>query len=302
MMLVSIGKSKTKNFLKFSLVILLVLTLCYVLLVLALGFIIDSEMPKPERVVETEGVAFSKFPKGVIRYSEQGLGSKAVLFLHGYNGSLEAWSKVWSHLKNCGHAIRVDIPGFGESIWQSSDYDLSAQSRRVREFLDRHGIEHLTLVGVSMGGSLSAKFAADYPDMVDELILISPSGYPGSLRMSGKLAHILEPGTANRIAFSLAKGKLFKLFFPKSTALQALGVTASYGQRWADELGRIRAHTLLVWSPGDTAVPYEYVTRIASQLHDYDIITLEDKVKHNVPENASEEIATIACSANLQVN
>ena len=47
----------------------------------------------------------------------------------------------------------------------------------IKEFADKKGIENLVLVGHSMGGQIALTAALQYPDLVDKLVLIAPTGF-----------------------------------------------------------------------------------------------------------------------------
>lgn len=281
---------------KFLLSILGALAFVYILLVLALGIIVNRELPRNSLSSDSTNIVFSHFSDGSIRYSEKGEGDKAILFLHGFNGSLEGWGGVFEEMKDCGRLIRIDIPGYGGSVWKTNSYDLEIQSKRVYEFLVRSGVKKVTLVGASMGASLSARVAADYPDLVYGVVLAAPSGYPDSLKKSKKLAYILEPGFMNKFATGVARSFLFKTLYPNSSAVQALTVTASYGKSWLMRLEKIEAPVVIVWSPGDATVPYKYAGLIAEHLKHHKIITLPQEVGHSVSKRAIHQLAKIACT------
>jgi uroporphyrinogen decarboxylase len=92
-----------------------------------------------------------------------------------------------------------------------------------------------------MGGSLAAFIAAQYPERVERLALLAPSGYTGALRYPGLYGLILRPGKLNAWATAIARSGIYRTLFPRSRALQALSVTASYGPGWVEALARMIA-------------------------------------------------------------
>ena len=200
---------------------------------------------------------FASFDAGASASSRPAArGAGTTVFIHGFNGQLGAWNGAWSHMDACGQRLRLDVPGFGGSDWNTVDYGLPAQARRVVALLDQRGLARVTLVGTSMGGSLAAWIAAHYPERVERLALLAPSGYTGALRYPGLYGLILRPGKLNAWATAIARSRIYRTMFPRSRALQALSVTASYGPGWVEALARIRAPTLIVWSRGDEGVSY----------------------------------------------
>lgn len=267
-------------------------------LVPALAFI----SPRAPSLVAGHGAAKTlEVNDGKFRYQSVGTGNEAVLFLHGFNNQLSAWDETWRLLDgNCGRRIRLDIPGYGGSTWLADSYSLPAQAERVIAFMNVMGLARVTLVGVSMGGSLSAWLAAHYPERVKGLVLLAPSGFPGSLRYGGLFGKLLEPGWPNRIATWVAESSLYRRLFPRSTALQALTVTASYGGPWEKALKRIKMHTWVLWSRGDFGVSFSHAEDVAKSIPESTLLRLSPEVGHDIPANRPELIAKIACLAHQE--
>lgn len=150
-----------------------------------------------------------------------------------------------------------------------------------------------------MGGSLSAWIAAHYAERVVGLVLLAPSGYPGSLRGRGLFAQLYGAGFWNRAATQIASSALFRRLYPESTALQALTVTSSYGESWARALHEIRAQTWLLWSRGDATVPFAYAQSVASSIRDSTLMKLPIEVGHDIPANRARLVGEVACQLHL---
>lgn len=105
----------------------------------------------------------------------------SVVFFHGAPGSSSAFKKFLIHpeLTSRFHLISVDRPGYGYSDYGKSVTSLDKESEMFGELLIHlTGGQPLILVGHSLGGAVVAKLAIDYPEMVDGIILISPSVDP----------------------------------------------------------------------------------------------------------------------------
>ncbi|MEC9341098.1 MAG: alpha/beta fold hydrolase [Pseudomonadota bacterium] len=119
-----------------------------------------------------------------LRYHEAGSG-EAVIMLHGGGPGAGGWSNFARNIGPfCEHyrTILPDCPGFGKSdtIVSSEPRDL-INARAVRDLMDTLGIEKAHLVGNSMGGASSIRFALEYPERLDRLILMGAGGGGQSL-------------------------------------------------------------------------------------------------------------------------
>jgi pimeloyl-ACP methyl ester carboxylesterase len=235
---------------------------------------------------------------GPVRYVEEGeaSGDPPLLLLHGYQGTLSQWDDTWAMLQSCPvRRFRIDIPGFGLSVWDSREFSLETQADRLVEFLGRLGISRVTLAGTSMGGSLAATMAARHPTRVKRLALFAPSGYPDALTHDGLFGMLLKPGPLNRIATWITDTWLFRQAFPNTIAAETLTTTASYGSRWAESLHQIRAPTLIVWSTGDRTSQYWAAGKVHEAIAGSVLLTLDDATGHSVPNSRPELTATLLC-------
>jgi pimeloyl-ACP methyl ester carboxylesterase len=262
------------------------------LVAVVLTIIVGESLPGAPATPAVPGTETARFPGGTIRYQEAGEGKQAILLLHGFNGHLGQWDGVWRDLEDCAcRRIRMDLPGFGGSAWSTNAFGVPEQADRVLALLDRLGVDTVTLVGTSMGGSVAAAIAAEHGDRVQGLVLVGPSGYPGSLVQSGLFGRLARPGFPNRAATLIAKSPLFGVLYPNSRALQALTVTATYGRRWSELLSRIRAPTLIIWARGDQTTPYAFAAPVERAIAGSELISLDASTGHLVPGERPELVA-----------
>jgi pimeloyl-ACP methyl ester carboxylesterase len=268
------------------------LTALLLLPFLALGL----AMPRPADLSQLPAARTLVVADGTWRYEEAGTGDE-VLLLHGFNQDAGAWDAVWDRLGACGcRRIRVDLPGFGGSRFRGGDYGLARQAERLEAFLDALGLGRVTVVGVSMGGSLAAWFAAGHPERVARLVLLSPSGHEGALTHGGLFGHLVRPGHLNAAATSLARTRLFGALFPRSVALQALTVSAGYGPAWAGALGRIAAPTDVAWAKADPVASPASAQSIAEAIPRARLVWFDESAGHSLPQSRPQQVADLLCA------
>lgn len=257
--------------------------------------------PKGPTLVPVEGAALQRLGDGSVRYHEVGQGDAPLLLLHGFNNQLATWNAVLPYVRDCGRVVRIDIPGYGGSNWPAESYSVASQAARIIEFMDARGLDQVTLVGGSMGASLAAMIAARYPERVKALLILAPSGYPGSLRFGGRFAPLYRPGPMNTLVTRLASSGIFRWAFPNSKALHAFTVTASYDSTWAEVIRDIQAPTLILWSRGDPAIPYSYAAVVAGLIPGSVLVPLAPELGHSLLVARAELIGRMACALNAGV-
>jgi len=119
-----------------------------------------------------------------IRYVEAGDSPDAtILFIHGAPSSLSYWRNYMtdSTLLTRATMYAADRPGYGYSGLADAMPDLAEQAAVQKPILDSlHKAHHpVIVVGVSYGGPIACRFAMDYPDLVDGLVLVAPPIGPG---------------------------------------------------------------------------------------------------------------------------
>ena len=115
-----------------------------------------------------------------MHYLEEGNGPP-VVWVHGSGPGVNAYSNFAPNYKVIAAAgyrsVMPDMIGFG---WSSKptgiDYTLELFVQSLREFLDQLEIRRCILIGNSLGGAISMKFAIDHPERVEKLVLMGPGG------------------------------------------------------------------------------------------------------------------------------
>ncbi|MBA6154493.1 alpha/beta fold hydrolase [Gelidibacter maritimus] len=111
-----------------------------------------------------------------ISYIKEGDAPKTLLFVHGLSSNADAWSKNIAVLKADYTCIALDLPGYGKSSIPDADYTPSYFAEILLQFTEKLELDNIILIGHSMGGQASVKFANAHPEIIDKLILVAPAG------------------------------------------------------------------------------------------------------------------------------
>ena len=137
----------------------------------AKGYFEDGKMPE----TATEEVLGWK----VRRVETGNRDGPLVLFVHGSPGSWENFARFLDddELAAKAHLVAIDRPGYGGSGRGKPERSLEVQAGVFRPVLERARAEgrRTILVGHSYGGPVIARAAVDFPELIDALILVSPS-------------------------------------------------------------------------------------------------------------------------------
>jgi pimeloyl-ACP methyl ester carboxylesterase len=102
---------------------------------------------------------------------------KTVVLFHGMNFAGFYWGGPIDALRKEGFRVVVpDQIGFGRSSKPIIPYHFHDMARNSKLLLDHLKIEKAMIVGHSMGGMLAARFATQYPNVTERVVIYNPIG------------------------------------------------------------------------------------------------------------------------------
>lgn len=102
---------------------------------------------------------------------------RTVMLFHGMNFGGFYFSGPIEVLRKEGFRVIVpDQIGFGRSSKPIIPYNFHDMALNTRKLLQSLGVTRAAVVGHSMGGMLTARFAASYPDMTERAVIYNPIG------------------------------------------------------------------------------------------------------------------------------
>ncbi|MGE6791936.1 alpha/beta fold hydrolase [Pseudomonas guineae] len=230
-----------------------------------------------------------------IHYYEGGpSGAQTILMVHGFAANKDNWLRIARHLTQDYRVIALDLPGFGASSKPAGSYDIGTQTERLADIIDALELNQLHLIGNSMGGHISALYAARYPKRITSLALLDNAGInspqPSELRLRLKRGEanplvVKSPEDFQRLlAFIFVKPPYLPASLKGYFAEQAARNSAHYDQVFAHlvdryvplepELNKIQAPTLIIWGAEDRVLDVSSVEVMRPLLHKPSVIIM----------------------------
>lgn len=101
----------------------------------------------------------------------------ALLLIHGGRDHCRNWDWVAEALRDDYHIVAPDLRGHGDSQWvYGSGYAMIDYVYDIAQLVTQKHLEPVTIVGHSLGGSVSLEYAGVYPDKVAKVIAIEGLG------------------------------------------------------------------------------------------------------------------------------
>ena len=180
--------------------------------------------------------------------------------------------------------------GHGWTDKSNVDLEIKNYIDHVLKFMDAAGIEKASFSGESLGGWVAARFAIDHPDRIDRLVLNTAGGSQADPVVMERLK-TLSMRAATDPSWEFIKARVEWLMADKSKAYDDLVATrqAIYSQLGmadamrhnmilqemevrqrnilrADDYGRIKAPTLVIWTSDDPTADVAEGRRMASMI------------------------------------
>lgn len=228
------------------------------------------------------GGSFVRLPDGVTHYEISNPESdQVVLLVHGFSVPYFIFDPTFDFLTLSGfRTLRYDLFGRGFSDRPRVRYDIDLFVKQLLDLLDALRFTRpVNLIGLSMGGPITATFTARHPGRVRSLTLIDPAG-ARPISLTPTLRAMKLPGIAEGIfglfgSESLLKSAAKDFFDPELVGhfIEKYKVQMQYkGFKRAilssirnnmlgsflasyDQVGRLGKPVLLVWGRNDTTVP-----------------------------------------------
>jgi pimeloyl-ACP methyl ester carboxylesterase len=149
------------------------------------GAALAETLPIPSQAEWADAKKTVKLENGVtLAYVEMGESDgPPALLIHGYTDNSRSWSLVAPYFKQ-RHLYAIDLRGHGKSEAPACCYAYTDLANDASLFLKAMGVAQADIIGHSLGSMTAQLLAAQHPEQVRRLVLISSTtamgGGPGS--------------------------------------------------------------------------------------------------------------------------
>ena len=246
--------------------------------------------------------SFVQLSGGCTHYELGGPGDgQPVVLVHGFSVPYFIWDPTFTFLTESGfRVLRYDLFGRGYSDRPRVHYDIDLFCKQLKDLLDTLGFEAINLIGLSMGGLITAWFTTRYPRRVQKLVLVDPIG-ARPVTAPGLLKALTTPGFGELALGLFGRGFLLKdvhsdfydpvnvkAFVEKYMVqmkykgfIRSLLSTMRYGMlgdfsSTYHKIGELGIPTQLFWGRNDKTVPFAYSDDIRAAIPQTEFHAVED--------------------------
>jgi pimeloyl-ACP methyl ester carboxylesterase len=201
---------------------------------------------------------------GVRYYYEIHGQGEPLLLLHGGLGSIDMFGPVLPMLARTRQIIAVDLHGHGRTALGDREISLVDMGDDLAIVLKELGFGQVDVMGYSMGGGVAFRLAAQHPEMVRRLAIVSAGFsrdgfYPEMLPMQEQVgAAMAEMMKETPMYQSYAAVAPHPEHFPR--LLDRMGELMRRPYDWSGDVAKLTIPTMLVFGDSDMYRP-EHVVR-----------------------------------------
>lgn len=105
-------------------------------------------------------------------YEEYGSGKHTLIFVHGWSNDASTWDDQISYFKDKYHVIVVDLPGFGRSGSDRSNWSMRRYGEDIAEVAKELNLKNIIIIGSSMGGPIAFEAEKTLRGNVQAIVLV----------------------------------------------------------------------------------------------------------------------------------
>lgn len=241
-----------------------------------------------------------------------------IVLIHGTGASLHTFDEWTNRLIQDFRVVRMDLPGYGlTNPFLDHDYSIDHYVEFINAFLEKHKIKRCIIGGNSLGGHIAWQYALQYPQKVDQLILIDAGGLPSRSK-------------STPIAFKLAEipivKNLFKYITPKFVVRSSVENVYANPEKISDELieryfelslregnrqafidrfkkqkssssyehiSKVTQETLILWGEKDFLIPVDNAYFFEKKLPNSTLVIFENLGHVPMEEDAEQSLAPV---------
>lgn len=210
-------------------------------------------------------------------HSKANVDGDTLVLIHGFGANKDNWTRLAKEFQGEFNIYAIDLPGHGDSSKPLDiGYRFEDQVGYLNQVLNELGVEQFHMMGNSMGGAITALYAATYPAQVKTAVLFDPAGifeYESELVglvMEGNNPLIpREEGDFDRLLdFALEERPfvpwpIFDVMEEKAIANQEVNEVifgairdTGFEPDFSNAITSIRAPVLVVWGKLDRVIDY----------------------------------------------
>ncbi len=202
-----------------------------------------------------------------------------ILWAHGWGQTHQSFSNIIAPLSSHATHIALDLPGFGASDNPHEDWGTEDYAHMIAQWIKDKNLPPVIWVGHSFGCRVGVQFAAHYPELLSDMVLIAGAGLKRKRPLLKKIYFYIRIRLFKALRRFVPEGalkeKLMKKFgsqdYKTAGAMRKIFVRV-VNEDLSDKARRVTCPTTLIFGSNDIETPPEFGERYSrlikrSKLH-----------------------------------
>ncbi|MGD9639461.1 MAG: alpha/beta fold hydrolase [Alphaproteobacteria bacterium] len=222
-----------------------------------------------------------------------------ILWLHGWGHSHKNFLPMAEFFDDCAYSMLVDFPGFGESKNPPADWGSEDYMDALYQEIIKNQFYPAFIIGHSFGCRVAIRLAAKYPDVVQNLVLISAAGLKRKRSLFFKtkafviktfiktiklIDNVLKTDLKSKWSSRLGSSDYKNAGELRNTFVKVIS------ENLAEEATHIKAQTLLVFGDNDQQTPVDFGIKYHSLIENSELLVLKNQDHFSVLTTARSQV------------
>ncbi|MFC2083096.1 alpha/beta fold hydrolase [Candidatus Bipolaricaulota bacterium] len=278
-----------------------------------------SEMKALDAYWRNRALTYDWISLGGLRVREVSCGQgDALLFLHGFAGSLDDWLPIMKRLSVSYRCTAFEFPGSGLSMDLPERYSLGFLVNLVKEYVAVKGLKRLSIIGLSLGAGVGIAAAPGLATNLQSTVLVNPALlgrklnvfirictlplvgeillWPNAATVKRYLRLCKAPGNEFpedwvelRQELAMYPGARTGVLSMLRSGITLAGVKRGIRDETRRALEKIAVPTLVIYGEQDRFLPHEYAISASNVIRNARCIAFPDG-GHTLPLEATEQL------------
>ena len=221
----------------------------------------------------------------------------AVVFLHGWGGSVDSFGSVIRLLPESRFFVNLDFSGFGKSAEPERPYCVDDYVNEVKNLLDLISVKKVTFVCHSFGGRVAIKFINRFPDFVEKVVFVDSAGIRPPKTLWQRFSILRYKIKKKLVKCGICSTRVLEKYGSEDYKCLSLVMKATFvrvvNEDLSELLTNIQVPTLIVWGEKDKDTPVWMAHRFHKAIKGSRLIVYKDSGHFSYLDNLDDFVYSL---------
>ncbi len=227
-------------------------------------------------------------------------GEPIVIWAHGWGHSHKNWEQLINPLENMARHIALDFQGFGKSPLPPSHWGTKDYADNIAAWLKENDFAPVIWVGHSFGCRVGLQIAANHPELIKSMCLISGAGLKKKRSLWNSIYFYFRIKLFKILKKIIPKGalkdKIINIFgsadYKNAGAMREVFVRV-VNEDLSEQAKKVNCPVILIYGQDDDQTPPEFGVRFSKLIKESKLFLLDGQDHYSVLQNGRHQVIKI---------